>query len=156
MSRPEITVTEIIQAIMPILECYGYDIHTLWGTMNGEFLSIAKFYRDNHVLQLDQRDQKQTTLIVRHLLKKVSMTVDHVIDLTKQRPTIEGEKQADMKMTIRKAGLAPAYLYRYRHWVRLNQTILMSGLQRTGNRDPVNGAKQFNQSLFIEEQVSII
>lgn len=29
MGRPEITITEMIQAIMPILEDYGYDKHTL-------------------------------------------------------------------------------------------------------------------------------
>lgn len=47
MVKKQITMTEMLPALMEILESYGYEKHTLWGSMFGGFLCISRYYRDN-------------------------------------------------------------------------------------------------------------
>lgn len=53
MPKVPILISEMLPQIMDILEGYGYERHSLWGTMYGHFSCILRYYRDNGVIYYD-------------------------------------------------------------------------------------------------------
>ncbi len=53
MSKKQVTVADMLPEIMEILETFGYEKHTLWGTMYGDFSGLVSYYRQQGIAFYD-------------------------------------------------------------------------------------------------------
>lgn len=53
MSKKQAAVTDMLPEILEILETFGYEKHTLWGTMYGDFTGLVNYYRQHGIACYD-------------------------------------------------------------------------------------------------------